>query len=61
MTSAQIIAGAEVVDLSDNVSRIIDNFKVGNHLYIFEIYNLAEWLIETNQQNTFLCHAKAKQ
>ena len=61
MTSAQIIAGAEVVDLSDDVRRIIDNFKSGNHLYIFQIYNLAEWLIETNQQNTFLCHARQKQ
>ena len=61
MTSAQIIEGVEVVDLSDDVSRIIDTFKASNHLYVFEIYKLAEWLIETNQQKAFICHAKVKQ
>ena len=61
MTSREIIEASESVDLDIEVSWIIDNFKASNHLYVFEIYQLAEWLIETNQQKAFICHVKAKQ
>lgn len=61
MTSREIIEASESVDLDIEVSRIIDTFKASNHLYVFEIYKLAEWLIETNQQKAFICHAKVKQ